>query len=42
MADNIIHANVSMGLVSPLTIALMNMAAVLIVVDRRLAHGKTA
>ena len=31
MADNIIHANVSMGLVSPLTIALMNMAAVLIV-----------
>lgn len=30
MADNIIHANVSMGLVSPLTIALMNMAAVLI------------
>ncbi len=31
MADNIIHANVSMGLVSPLTVALMNMAAVLIV-----------
>ena len=31
MADNIIHANVSMGLVPPLTIALMNMAAVLIV-----------
>ncbi len=31
MADNIIHANVSMGLVSPLTIALMNMAAALIV-----------
>ena len=31
MADNIIHANVSMGLVSPLTIALINMAAVLIV-----------
>ena len=31
MADNIINANVSMGLVSPLTIALMNMAAVLIV-----------
>lgn len=31
MADNIIHANVSMGIVSPLTIALMNMAAVLIV-----------
>ena len=31
MADNIIHANVSMGLVSPLTIVLMNMAAVLIV-----------
>ncbi len=31
MADNIIRANVSMGLVSPLAIALMNMAAVLIV-----------
>ena len=31
MADNIIRANVSMGLISPLTMALMNMAAVLIV-----------
>lgn len=31
MAENIIRANVSMGIISPLTIALMNMAVVLIV-----------
>lgn len=31
MAENIIRANVSMGVISPLTIALMNMAVVLIV-----------
>ena len=31
MAENIIRANVSMGVISPLTLALMNMAVVLIV-----------
>lgn len=44
MADNIIRANVSMGIISPLALALMNLAAVLVVYmgGHRMAHGTSS